>query len=220
MADDLNLKIPGRPETLQEQGLVRGTLSPEERAEGAIRADKIPIPEFTSGAGSLSEVIRGGTTVTIDGTRIPASPPTEMFRFNSGKMPVSLVPASYTAYCTAGLAYGALKYAEHNWRRGDKWTKVYESMQRHLDAFREGEDIDAESGLPHLALAGCNLAFLTEFYDKGLGTDDRFRYPNQPADQRLPGRVLEFREPPRRQQAAHGSGAGTGDDRPDPASAG
>lgn len=216
MAEDLNLKIPGRPETLQEQGLVRGTLSPEERAEGAIRADKIPLSAIIEGGSST--VINGGAIKTD--TLVTPGASGQMFRFNSGKIPVSLVPASYTAYCTAGLAYGALKYAEHNWRRGGKWTKVYESMQRHLDAFREGEDIDAESGLPHLALAGCNLAFLTEFYDKGLGTDDRFRYPNQPADQRLPGRVLEFREPPRRQQAAHGSGAGTGGEGADPARAG
>lgn len=202
MADDLKLKIPGRPETLEEQGMVRPTLAEVIEA-------------------STSTVIQGDAIVTdrFVGRR-ETDTPTGMFRFNTGKAPVSLVPASYTAYCTAGLAYGALKYAEHNWRRGDKWTKVYESMQRHLDAFREGEDIDAESGLPHLALAGCNLAFLTEFYDKGLGTDDRFRYPNQPADQRLPGRVLEFREPPRRQQAAHGSGAGTGGEGADPARAG
>ncbi|WP_204332940.1 dATP/dGTP diphosphohydrolase domain-containing protein, partial [Klebsiella pneumoniae] len=80
----------------------------------------------------------------------------------------------------AALGYGAIKYSANNWRRGGSWTSGYESLQRHLDAWREGEDIDDESGLPHLAQIAFGVMLLIEFYDKGIGTDDRFRYQGQP----------------------------------------
>ena len=134
-----------------------------------------------------------------------------MLRFNSGKLRMSLVPASYGRYCAAVLGYGAIKYSANNWRRGGSWMSGYESLQRHLDAFREGEDIDAESGLPHLAHAAFGIMLLIEFFDKGLGTDDRFRYPGQPVNALQPGRVLEFCEPPVRARAEDGPSVGQGD---------
>jgi len=139
--------------------------------------------------------------------------PVQGLRFNSGKLLMSLVPASFGRYCAAGLTYGAVKYAPHNWRKGFDWSQVLDSLQRHIDAFREGEDLDEESGLPHLALAACNLAFLIEFFDKGKGNDDRFYYDGQPRGTRLDGRVLEFRPPPVQPGAAPGTGAGGDDDR-------
>lgn len=48
-------------------------------------------------------------------------------------------------------AYGALKYDDHNWRRGYEWSKSFASMMRHARAFWMGETYDvcpggAESG--------------------------------------------------------------------------
>ncbi|GJE78116.1 dATP/dGTP diphosphohydrolase domain-containing protein [Methylorubrum suomiense] len=139
----------------------------------------------------------GEALPAADGTERTEAPAVGL-RFNSGKIRLSLVPSSLNRYAAYGLMYGAAKYDEHNWRKGFKWTEVYESMQRHLDAFREGEDLDDESGLPHLALAACNLSFLIEFYDKGSGKDDRFRYPWQVSGQQAPGRQLTFNQPPRK----------------------
>jgi len=158
------------------------------------------------GTGYVSEDMLKSGFVT---ERKPA-PAATGARFNNGKLRMSLVPASFGRYCAAGLGYGALKYAPHNWLKGFDWSQVLDSLQRHLDAFKEGEDIDAESGLPHLALAACNLAFLIEFFDKGKGNDDRFFYDGQPRGTLLPGRVLQFRQPPVQQGAAGGPGAGTG----------
>lgn len=134
-------------------------------------------------------------------------------RFNDGKLRMSLVPASFARYCAAGLTYGAVKYEPHNWRKGFDWSQVLDSLHRHIGAFSEGEDVDDESGLPHLALAACNLAFLIEFFDKGKGNDDRFFYDGQPHGTLLPGRVLQFRQPPVQPGAAAGPGAGGDDDR-------
>ncbi len=125
-----------------------------------------------------------------------------MFRFNSGKMRLSLVPPSLSYYAAATLTYGAVKYEANNWRKAGSWSSVMDSFERHYAAFKTGEDDDPESGLPHLAHMAANIAFLIEFFDKGLGTDDRFRYAGN-----LQGRVLEFRQPPRRQQDASGGGA-------------
>lgn len=115
---------------------------------------------------------------------------TDAARFNSGKARLSLVPTSMTYYTGMGLTYGEIKYNTHNWRKGFKWSSLIDSLMRHLEAFKEGEDIDAESGLPHLAMIGCNVAFLIEHYDKNLGEDDRFKAP--------PGQTLTFKMPEQR----------------------
>jgi hypothetical protein len=58
------------------------------------------------------------------------------------------------------FAFGAEKYADHNWRRGYEWGKSYAALQRHLTAFWDGETHDPESGLPHLAHAGFHILVL------------------------------------------------------------
>jgi len=44
-----------------------------------------------------------------------------------------------------------------------------------LFAWWRGQDLDPETGLSHLAHAGCCLVFLMEYQRNGWGTDDRFR---------------------------------------------
>jgi hypothetical protein len=68
---------------------------------------------------------------------------------------------------------GAGKYSPYNWRKGYNWGLSYAAMQRHLMAFWNGEDLDPESGLPHLAHARWHTGVLLEFLHYGLGTDDR-----------------------------------------------
>lgn len=96
-------------------------------------------------------------------------------RFNQKKPRLGLVPASLTRYVGAGMTYGAEKYGDNNWRKGFNWVGLIDSLERHIAAFKEGEDIDAESGLPHLAHVGCNVAFLIEHFDAQLGIDDRVK---------------------------------------------
>lgn len=171
------------------------------------------IQELTAPAGPITQehaekIMEGIAVPSVDGTyRTKAG----MMRFNSGKLRMSLVPASYSQYAAKVLEYGAIKYSPNNWRRGGNWTEIYESLQRHIDSFREGEDFDPESGLPHLSHAAFNLMVLIEFFDKGLGNDDRFRYEGQPVGSLLAGRVLEFRQPPVQSQPETGTGAGAGD---------
>lgn len=61
------------------------------------------------------------------------------------------------------LTYGAKKYAPNNWRKvEDARARYYAAALRHLIAWWMGEERDKESGLPHLAHAGCCLIFLSE----------------------------------------------------------
>jgi len=76
------------------------------------------------------------------------------------------------------FAFGAEKYASHNWRKGYEWSKSYSALMRHMTAHWSGETNDPESGLPHLAHAGCHVMFmLTWLSEQGEGGtfDDRYR---------------------------------------------
>lgn len=62
------------------------------------------------------------------------------------------------------LWYGANKYAPWNWQRvPDAREQYFGAATRHLVAWRRGELLDPETGLPHLAHATCNLLFIAWF---------------------------------------------------------
>ena len=72
------------------------------------------------------------------------------------------------------LTYGAKKYEDRNWESGFKYSRIYGALQRHITAwFQDGEDNDPETGLSHLAHAGCCILFLLAFKLRGIGKDDR-----------------------------------------------
>ncbi len=97
-------------------------------------------------------------------------------RLDTGKPRVELVPPSSTIAIAEVLGASSEprgKYPERNWERGMKWSKSYAPAMRHLLAWWQGEDIDKESGLPHLWHAHTDLAFLVEWARTGTGEDDR-----------------------------------------------
>lgn len=94
-------------------------------------------------------------------------------KFDGGKPQLSMIPVSALEAEARVLAFGAAKYGRSNWKAGMDWTRYLDAALRHMHAFADGEDVDPESGEPHLAHARCCLAFLIEYQSKGLGTDDR-----------------------------------------------
>jgi hypothetical protein len=59
------------------------------------------------------------------------------------------------------ITLGAKKYEPYNWQKLDRFDdRFYAAALRHLLAWRGGELLDPETGLPHLAHAGCNVVFL------------------------------------------------------------
>lgn len=91
-----------------------------------------------------------------------------------------LIPVKGVAAIARVFAFGAEKYADHNWRLKYEWGKSLAALNRHIDAFADGETYDAESGLPHLAHAGFHiLVLLTWLEEDGEGVDNVFddRWP-------------------------------------------
>jgi len=72
------------------------------------------------------------------------------------------------------LAYGAVKYGPNNWRKGIAWGRLIGAVLRHVFAWMRGEDLDPESGLPHLSHALTTLMMLVEFQQTRRDLDDRW----------------------------------------------
>lgn len=96
-------------------------------------------------------------------------------RFNSNKAELHQVPTSVINGIAKVLMYGAQKYEKGNFRRGMKWTTPYDCLTRHMMLWLDGEELDEESGLPHLYHAAANIAMLIEFAETCPELDDRFK---------------------------------------------
>lgn len=96
-------------------------------------------------------------------------------KFDQDKLPLHLLSTEAMNQTAAVLAFGAQKYAEHNWRKGFAWSRPLSAAMRHITAFNAGEDKDPESGLSHLAHAACCIMFLLEFEKTHQHLDDRFK---------------------------------------------
>lgn len=69
---------------------------------------------------------------------------------------------------------GARKYSRHNYRvAGVRASVYYDAAMRHLMAWWEGEDIDPESGVPHLVKAMACLCVIRDAIHVNNWTDDR-----------------------------------------------
>jgi hypothetical protein len=96
-------------------------------------------------------------------------------RFNSGKAELDQVPTSLQFAAAKVLMYGEKKYSKNNWRKGMKWTIVYNCLQRHLLKWLDGEHLDDESNLPHTYHMAANVAMLIEYEQTAKSFDDRFK---------------------------------------------
>jgi hypothetical protein len=75
----------------------------------------------------------------------------------------------------AVLAFGAKKYAADNWRGGISYRRLIGAALRHTFAIMRGEDIDPESGLPHVDHLGCCWMFLSNMMKTRPDLDDRYK---------------------------------------------
>jgi hypothetical protein len=96
----------------------------------------------------------------------------EGYKEDGGKIRTDLLPVEPLMEIAKVLTMGAKKYPERNWEDGMDWHRPYGAILRHLFAWWKGEDLD-ESGLSHLAHAGCEVLFLLEYHLKQKGNDNR-----------------------------------------------
>ena len=106
----------------------------------------------------------------------PAKTTAGAIKFDQDKLPLHLLSTEAMNQTAAVLAFGAQKYAEHNWRKGFQWGRPLSAAMRHITAFNNGEDKDPESGLSHLAHAACCIMFLLEFEKTHKHLDDRYKH--------------------------------------------
>ena len=85
---------------------------------------------------------------------------------DKGKMRPTLCPVGIIKDVTMIREYGCKKYGDpDNWKRVEA-GRYKEALYRHWLAYLEGEEVDAESGLPHLWHLACNAAFLIEMEER------------------------------------------------------
>jgi hypothetical protein len=86
-----------------------------------------------------------------------------------------LIPVEALSIVAQLYGKGAEKYEAHNWRRGYEWSKSYDALQRHANAFWNGEDLDPEMQLPHMASVVFHALTLITFMQEQPGFDDRYK---------------------------------------------
>ena len=96
-------------------------------------------------------------------------------RYNAGKPDLSLIPLETLEDEARVWMYGEKKYKRFNWMKGMAWSIPLACMLRHLAAYQRGEDIDPESGQPHMAHVMCNARMLTYYAKHYPEGDDRFK---------------------------------------------
>lgn len=94
-------------------------------------------------------------------------------KYDGDKPPLELLSTSALNELGRVLGYGAEKYARNNWREGIVYSRLVSATMRHLLAFNDGEDLDPETGLSHVAHAMCSLMFLEELRRERPELDDR-----------------------------------------------
>ncbi len=88
--------------------------------------------------------------------------PAVAFKDDGKKVDFTLLPYRPLSEIAEVLQFGVGKYARNNWRKGFAHERLLAAALRHLLAYNEGEDNDPETGINHLAHAGCMLLFLME----------------------------------------------------------
>jgi len=97
-------------------------------------------------------------------------------RLDKGKLRWDLLPIPPIQEVIKVYMAGATKYEPWNWKKGLKYSRVYAPLMRHYSTWWNGENIDKEFGLSHLAHGVWNgITLLSYELDKRVDLDDRIK---------------------------------------------
>ena len=85
------------------------------------------------------------------------------------KAPLGLIPPHSMEQTAWVHQLGSRKYGPFNWRDTGVCASTYiNAIMRHLNAWRDGEDLDTESGISHLAhiACSCNIMMDADYCEK------------------------------------------------------
>ena len=94
-------------------------------------------------------------------------------KHDAGKNRLELIPPEAVWGLGEVLTFGAVKYGDHNWAKGMKWSRVFGAAMRHLWKWWWTKKPDEETGLSHLKHVLCCVAFLIAYEERKVGEDDR-----------------------------------------------
>ena len=99
----------------------------------------------------------------------------EGVKHDAEKVRLELFPGDALFAISDILTFGAKKYAARNWELGMDWDRPFAALMRHMWAWyrKENGGLDPETGLSHLAHAGCCLFFLLAYEKRAVGKDTR-----------------------------------------------
>lgn len=82
-------------------------------------------------------------------------------KLDHGKLRYELLPPEALKHLAAVYTFGAAKYAPNNWKTiRDGVKRGVGSLMRHLEAYRAGEYLDPDSGVPHMACIMAQASFI------------------------------------------------------------
>jgi len=92
----------------------------------------------------------------------------------STKLPMHLIPGTAKAFMALAFLEGALKYGKYNWRVAGVRASIYlDAMERHMEKWKNGEEVDPVTGVPHLASVMACSAIILDARAVGKLNDDR-----------------------------------------------
>lgn len=125
------------------------------------------------------ERIKEAVSAAVDAMTKPSNPKDVI---GSTKPPLHHIPCGPLFQIGGALLSGACKYGAHNWRVvGVRSDVYYDAMLRHVMQWWEGEELDPESGMSHLAHAAACCIILLDAAAQHKLTDNRPPKGNNPS---------------------------------------
>lgn len=94
-------------------------------------------------------------------------------KFDSNKIDLSFVSINMKKAVAEALQYGAEKYGRDNYHAGLSSNRLIGALERHLELWKNKEEVDSESGLSHLSHMAATLQMIVDSIALGSLQDDR-----------------------------------------------